>query len=134
MLEEPRRHGRVPRNLFAWQRAARGLSFSTANAPLLVPLVSELRWEVRGSGHIQRDDDQHRDWRDWGSRSRGSDPGSLRDVLRAMVAWRHIAGSTRCDNHCRNEVGDFRKAVDAPPHVCEQLAYKPFADTIFVLR
>ncbi|WP_371260593.1 transposase [Bradyrhizobium sp. Ec3.3] len=64
--EVARRHDLSPQHLFAWCKAARTglLSLSAEDAPLFVPVVSELRsrWEVRGSGNAERDTDQHRDW------------------------------------------------------------------------
>ncbi|MFQ3459686.1 transposase [Bradyrhizobium sp. UFLA01-814] len=88
--EVARRHGLAPQHLFAWRKAARAglLSLPAEDAPLFVPMVSELRptgmaveaaipnattISIEIGGAVVR-------------AAAGVDPGWLRDVLRAVRA------------------------------------------------
>ena len=88
--EVARRHGISPQHLFAWRKAARagGLSLPADAAPLLVPVVTELRpagaaaeavtrtpttISIEIGGAVVR-------------AAAGVDPAWLRDVMRAVKA------------------------------------------------
>ena len=86
--EVARRHDILPQHLFAWRKAARAglLSLPAEEAPLFVPVVTELRGEsgmagadspgvitIEIAGAVVR-------------AARGADPAWLRDVLRAVKA------------------------------------------------
>jgi transposase len=87
--EVARRHDISPQHLFAWRKAARaGVLSLPAEAPLFVPVVTELRGEggmpgadrpgvitIEIGGVVVR-------------AARGADPAWLRDVLRAVKAAR----------------------------------------------
>ena len=76
--EVARRHDISPQHLFAWRKAARAglLSLPAEEAPLFVPVVTELRrrWNDGGSSLAEWHGDHDRDWRRGGS---GGNAGSI---------------------------------------------------------
>jgi transposase len=136
--EVARRHGISPQHLFVWRKAARAgvLSLPADEAPLFVPVVTEpRRWDGRGSGNTELDNDQHRDWRCGGSRVGRGRPGVAARCAAGREGSHMIAASAGVKIMVATKPVDFRKGADGLAALMhEQLRHDPFAGTIFVFR